>query len=782
MDLELAVRLSVKDLAQFKSAMREASGEASRFGRGGGGRNGLVDGAGGGGRGRGRREVELGKQVDRVGARIHHTGLAMERSGRRTGAALMGVVEPALDYEKAIVDAVAVTGDAVGDATGKNEQRLRDLTRGFGSMGYAAEEVAEAVGYMGMAGMRTDQIMGSMAPTLKLAKAASLDLARTTDLSTDIMTAFALKSGNVAEAQQSMTRVADVMTHTFTSSNTTLSLASASMFKIGNLAVQAGLSIESVAGAVGQLGSAGIKGGEAGTAIRNMLLRLTNPTKAVRDTFKMLRLDIDDVTDAIAQDDLPRALKMFDAAIQKKDLSEAQRLKAFGTVFGARAASAGAYLTSTAASGALGNQIAATRNSAGTSERIANKKLDSDPAKVAAMKAELEQMQIDLGTKVLPGLMPVAREIVDGLQELAEFAEKHPAALSWAAKWLATMAVVTMVTGPAVTAVGGLVRMTGGLISMANAGTGATSGTASALGSLGSAAGGASGKLSKLSGFLGSAGLVAAAGAAGVAVGTLVDEWLGISDRLSGANSGKDDSVDAPWWTDMLGWSQDYKGSGAALAGKSGAGYLTAEEQDKVSVYDQMIAEQRAKMGDIGPESEHEKMAKANIVGKLVGAAIPTSDRVLEARAAEAKIEELQRKKAGVAEAARARSESEAANVEKYRDAFKARFAEGKDMRNRAMLLNEQALGAKKGKRGDAIRREAALAREKLETFELQTSMKASRLGIGLDGTKAFEDRGKKVREKFEIDVTVRKDFSVDVKAKAAGDSLNPDSGSFWSS
>ena len=476
MDLELAVRLSIKDASRFRSDLRGAARDVNQFekqaSRGGRG------GRGGAGR-RGRGPEELGKRVDKVGSRIHHTGLAMERMAHRTGTALVSVVQPALSYEAAIVDAVSVTGDAVSNMA--NEDKLRAMSQQFASFGYTAEEVADGIGYMGMAGLGTDQIIGSMKPTLQLAKAASLDLARTTDLSTDIMTAYGLKMGDVQETQKSMTRVGDVMTHTFTSQNTTLSLASQSLFKIGNLAVQAGMSLESAAGAVGVLAGAGIKGSDSGTALRNMLLRLSNPTKQVSDTFKALRLDIDDVNEAIAMDDLPKALKLIDAAMGKRKLDSTERLAAFGKIFGTRAASAGAFLTSQATSGTLEKQIADTRASGGETEKIADKKMKSDAAKVQQMKAELQQMGVDLGTKVLPGLMPVARTLLEMVKDAAQFIEKHPDLAKNMAMMLAGFAGFGAVLGPIATSVGGATRGIGLLISMTNATKGPTGGLAAAL-------------------------------------------------------------------------------------------------------------------------------------------------------------------------------------------------------------------------------------------------------------------------------------------------------------
>lgn len=806
MDLELAVRLSVKDAQRFKAAMREASSEVRQFGRGGGrgvGTGGA--GAGGGGRGRVRKEVELGKQVDRVGSRIHHSGLAMERMAYRTGTALMSVVQPALDYERVIVDAVAVTGDAVSNAA--NEDALRGMSRQFTRFGFSATEVAEGIGYMGMAGMRTNQILGSMEPTLKLAKAASLDLARTTDLGTDIMTAFSLKSGSVAEAQKSMTRVADVMTHTFTSSNTTLSLASQSLFKIGNLAVQAGLSLETTAGAVGMLASAGIKGSESGTAIRNMLLRLTNPTKQVRDTFKRLRLDIDDVTDAIARDDLPKALKLLDDAMGKKNLNEAGRLKVFGTVFGARAASSGAFLTSMAKTGELGKKISDTRAESrkGTlTETIAEKKMKSDAAKVQQMRAELQQMGIDLGTKVLPGLMPIARVLVDMAQDLAKYMEKHPDAVRNIAKMLAGMTAFGSVLGPIATSLGGATRGIGLLISMRNATqqtvgglTGALGGGVGGGGGLVGAAGSSTGKVALLSKALGSAGLVAAAGAAGLAIGTAADQLFGISDKLSGVGSGRDDDVSGSNWLSRLFGKEtaDYKGSGGKLAFARGSARYTEDEGAVVKDSREKTAAMKAEHARLLQE---QKDAGISDFGTKRGVERGNRMRELTAaiKAEEGIVGAIERK-------AFARTQEENVNIEKYRPVFEDSSKKLFEQRMHVESLFNRARDAKRGqkvqlsdeeedelgklrestglKRKDALMMMAVRAKSKYESERDLTANVAGSLGIGLTREQAVAGDGAGWREKMGIgvEVTLKNDGSASVTTKANGKerTVNADAG-----
>lgn len=521
-DLLIAVRLKVEDAGKFKSDLRGAGREARRFAGGRGGR----DGEGLPGGRRGRRARDPGRELDVLGRRVGNTGLALERSAARTGRALVSVVQPAIEFERAITDAVAVTGDALADV-GKEEQ-LRALTGQFTDMGFTSREVAESIGFMGMAGLQTNQILGSMKPSLDLAKAASLDAGRAIDLGTDVMTSFGLTATTTAEATENMTRVADVLTQTFTSTNTTLPLTAQALFKVGPLAEQAGVSLESTAAAVGVLASAGIKGASAGTALRNVFLRLSAPTAEVKKAFKTLKVDIDDVQEAIASDDLEKAFGLISEAATKRGLDAADTLKVFKQIFGTRAATSAAVLARAATTGEFATAVTGARAAGGTTARISAKKLQSDAAKVDIARARLEEIFVTVGKKVLPQLLPVAEGLLDIGEGIAQFAAENPLLVKSLTKLIIGATLLAGTLGPVLTVFGGLAR--GASLVQTVMGVRGLTGVIAETGKTSVVA---TSSVGKLSAGLGQTGLVAAAGAAGFAIGTLIDQTFGISDRIA---------------------------------------------------------------------------------------------------------------------------------------------------------------------------------------------------------------------------------------------------------
>ncbi len=594
-DLLIAVRLTVKDAGKFKSDLRDAGREARRFAGGRGGRDG--DGLPGGRR-RGRRR-DPGRELDVLGRRVGNTGLALERSARRTGLALVSVVQPAIEFERAITDAVAVTGDALADV-GKEEQ-LRKLTGQFTDMGFTSREVAESIGFMGMAGLETNQILGAMKPSLDLAKAASLDAGRAIDLGTDVMTSFGLSAKTTAEATENMTRVADVLTQTFTSTNTTLPLTAAALFKVGPLAEQAGVSLESTAAAVGVLASAGIKGARAGTALRTIFLRLAAPTREVKDAFKTLKLDIDDVQQAIASDDLETAFGLIQEAATKRGLDAADTLKVFKQIFETSGATAAAVLARASTTGEFAKATAGARAAGGTTARISARKLQSDAAKVDIARARLEEIFVTVGKKVLPQLLPVAEGLLEIGEAIAKFAGENPKLVKALVKTILTATLVAGAFGPVLTVFGGLARGAS-LVQTAMGARGLTG----AIAETGKTSVAATTSVGKLSTVLGAAGLLAAAGAAGFAIGTLVDQTLGLSDTLAR----EADRIRRVGTGEI--------GGGAARGAQFFAKDLTEEERD-------FIKASEAKLEDVRAREERIKARTVGVTGLISGPVLALS-------------------------------------------------------------------------------------------------------------------------------------------------------------
>lgn len=147
------------------------------------------------------------------------------------------------------------------------------LTRDVGvQTKFTAPQVADATKFLAMAGFNLEGIKDSIRPIADIALVGDTDLGQTADVVTNIMTGYGISPKKVRNA-------ADVMTMTFTKSNTTLMEIAEAYKYAASLLSAGGVSFEEATSAIGILGDAGIKGSQAGTTMRTIMANIANPTK-----------------------------------------------------------------------------------------------------------------------------------------------------------------------------------------------------------------------------------------------------------------------------------------------------------------------------------------------------------------------------------------------------------------------------------------------------------------------------------------------------------------------
>lgn len=171
------------------------------------------------------------------------------------------------------------------------EGRFDEMNRTMRQVGvetkFTAPQVASAGKFLAMAGLNVDQIKNAIRPISDIALVGDTDLGETADVVTNIMTAYEIPANR-------MNNAADVLTMTFTKTNTTLLELAESFKYAGTIAHQTGLDFETSSAAFGVLGDAGIKGSHAGTTLRMMLLNMMNPTKRGQQAWETLGISTKD--------------------------------------------------------------------------------------------------------------------------------------------------------------------------------------------------------------------------------------------------------------------------------------------------------------------------------------------------------------------------------------------------------------------------------------------------------------------------------------------------------
>src|SRR5699024_5729548 len=141
--------------------------------------------------------------------------------------------------------------------------------------------------YLAMAGYESNEIISAMPGVLNAAAAGQVELGTAADITSNVLSGFGLQASETS-------RVADVLTKAFTSSNTSMESLGETMKYAAPVAKAAGFSLEETAAAAGILGDSGISASQAGTTLRGVMLRLINPPKQAAEALDALGISVTD--------------------------------------------------------------------------------------------------------------------------------------------------------------------------------------------------------------------------------------------------------------------------------------------------------------------------------------------------------------------------------------------------------------------------------------------------------------------------------------------------------
>lgn len=348
-----------------------------------------------------------------------------------TGAAVVTATRQFIEFDAAITAAGAkfkdldVTADDYQDRLKELGQTARDVAK---VTEFSATDTAGALEKMAMAGLSSELSMAILAGTTDLATAANTDLTTAVDIATDSMGAFGLMTDDAAQATINLNRISDVMAKTTTTANTSLTEMFESVKSGAAAFTAAGQNIETFSALTGVMANAGIKGSEAGTALRNVMLRLSKPTGEAADVLEQLGIttqdqqgNFRDVVDILA--DLEGGLK---------GMGSAQRTAALATVFGAR--------TVTGINTILGTGVANVRdyreellNAGGAANTMAEAMRTSLQNRIAVLRSGLTELGLQFveafevdGRNALDALIQGVQEfdiapVVDKVKDFVDF-------------------------------------------------------------------------------------------------------------------------------------------------------------------------------------------------------------------------------------------------------------------------------------------------------------------------------------------------------------------------
>lgn len=200
-----------------------------------------------------------------------------------TGYLAYSPLRDAIAFEKAMIRVRAMAG-----ASSEEYRRLTEDARRLGAETvYSSLQVAGAQTELATAGFKTHQIMATMPYMLDLANSSLTGLARTAEITASVMQGFNM---DVTD----MKRVGDAMTAAYTSSASSLESLGEMMKYVAPVATVAGASLEEVLGASSVLHNNGIIGSMAGTTLRAIFLRLSDPPRETEKMLNRMKISIKD--------------------------------------------------------------------------------------------------------------------------------------------------------------------------------------------------------------------------------------------------------------------------------------------------------------------------------------------------------------------------------------------------------------------------------------------------------------------------------------------------------
>ncbi|MEI2987518.1 MAG: phage tail tape measure protein [Oscillospiraceae bacterium] len=337
-----------------------------------------------------------GEVFQNVGGKISGAGEKLLPITAGITALGTAAVKTASDFDSAMSKVAAVSG-----ATGDDLQALRDKAREMGSKTkFSASEAAEAMNYMAMVGWKTNDMLSGIDGIMNLAAASGEDLATTSDIVTNALTAFGLTASDSGH-------FADVLAAASSNANINVSMLGESFKYCAPIAGALGFSCEDTAEALGLMANAGIKSTQSGTSMRSIMTALSGDVKFCSAAFGEMEIATSN------SDGSMRSLSdiLADCRVAFDQMSESEKASAAESLVGKNAMS-GFLALMNAAPADIDKLSGAIANCGGTSLQMAETMQDNLAGQLTILKSQLEELAISFGEI----LMPVIREIITKIQ------------------------------------------------------------------------------------------------------------------------------------------------------------------------------------------------------------------------------------------------------------------------------------------------------------------------------------------------------------------------------
>ncbi|EFB8756003.1 phage tail tape measure protein [Escherichia coli] len=380
-----------------------------------------------------RRTEQYNNQLERERQALARVTRARERYSRaqetagklKTGGALaIGAaaaggyaagrfLQPAIGFGKEMSRVQALTRI---DKNSPQFKALREQALKLGSeTPFTASDAASGQSFLAMAGFTPQAIQAALPGVLNMALAGGVELGETADIGSNILTQFNLTADQ-------MDRVGDTLTAAFTRTNTDLRALGETMKYTGPVAAKLGISLEEAAAMAGMLANNGLRGSDAGTAMRASLSRLASPPKAAADALKELGVSVADARGKMR----PMEDVLLDLYKATQKYGQVDQVSFFKDIAGEEAFVGLQTLVAAAGSGELQKLTRELQGARGEVDRVAKVMADNLDGDLKNLDSAWEGLRIRISDLVDGPLRSVTQWLTRVLEKITSLAQAHP--------------------------------------------------------------------------------------------------------------------------------------------------------------------------------------------------------------------------------------------------------------------------------------------------------------------------------------------------------------------
>ena len=354
--------------------------------------------------------IAVSKKVDSAFSKMTKTAKTVTLAGVSAGAATAtAAVKVGASFESQMSTVKAISG-----ATGQEFEALEAKAKEMGATTkFTATESGQAMEYMAMAGWKSKEMIDGIDGIMDLAAASGENLATTSDIVTDALTAFNLKAGDSG-------RFSDVLAAASSNSNTNVAMMGETFKYVASVAGSLGYSIEDSAVSIGLLANAGIKSSQAGTTLRRIMSETAGGIHLVSKAYAKAGEKTGEYEIETANAD--GSMKDWSVTVGKlreefSKMTEQEQAANAESIAG-KTGMAGLLAIVNASEKDYKKLTKSIKNSKGAAEDMSNIRLDNLEGDFKIFESALEGKGIDLYKEIKEPLREIVQDATDWIEDV----------------------------------------------------------------------------------------------------------------------------------------------------------------------------------------------------------------------------------------------------------------------------------------------------------------------------------------------------------------------------